>query len=974
LDIEDTNTIRREVRNQEGRFYENLDDLRAAQRGHVGRVFLVVPFYGDSNDQWERIVPPDSGVAVVSEYWFERCLEYNKVLDLKFDSIEWLSEFEAFLLGFTHVIGVSGYDGAERGHLSRLSTLLGASFTEHFSRKNTVLMCRPGTEQKSAKWKKAVEWRIPCVGSEWLEACAREVRFLSVIKLYRQALMVRVIQERAIDPREFSAQGGAGSVTGGAQVVPKMADQKVGAKIERPTAVLRAASNVNVGESARFTPHFDLEDTLKNLETPQPTNPRLDSIPYVESPLDVSFAKHLGKAIEIVGRKVANGMDDTMEEAPLSISQVGQRELPPSNLLEGVTICVSARLSHRRRELNQLATNMGANILMVYSSDCTHYIHQGNKQVETFKEFKQAKAKGKWIVSPVWLQKCNELRQRVNEADYPHTYDPNRSLEITGMASQMDPARLSQRPSKGGKESRGASPMGKRNGDVTPPGKDGNQKKEDGGEGEGTGKKTSPAAEQFAAKVEGLSEKIKEEKFRRRPRGSITSSSVTTPILKNSLSRLSTSSAYDPDTTMEGGDETVNQGYSIGGAQTHPNYSLTQSSQPVQNGNQSGGKRRRGSFAEGGDGDGDEDGGESSIVTYDDFEGRRERDKLLADFAKRRKAQRTESNLSAGGVVGAGDVTPVADEEEKETGEEGRNGEGEKNVTANLFGRRESEMEVKIEGRRFERKDSVLTNGTADTTPVVGGGNGNDGKRGRALSPIPVDPPPAGRRSARSSAAPSVAITPTIPIKKILFTGIPAPDRPRYGAIVRKLGGKLIDSDEWSAECTHLIAGKMARTEKCLAGVARGVWLLKSAYLDESAKAGRWLNEEVWEWGADDDQWAAVRRWRLELGNYENHGQRNGAFKGWKVLLVLDAKKRDGFARLLKAGGAEVVMGSSPYRGVDKQTFTLCATDRTAEQIRLSAALMALHEKGTVFVNSSYCADYIVKDPIPERTEYCLLD
>ena len=53
-------------------------------------------------------------------------------------------------------------------------------------------------------------------------------------------------------------------------------------------------------------------------------------------------------------------------------------------------------------ELIKLADACGAQFGTLDS--CTHYLHQGNKSVETFRDFKFAKQKRKFIVSPKWLE------------------------------------------------------------------------------------------------------------------------------------------------------------------------------------------------------------------------------------------------------------------------------------------------------------------------------------------------------------------------------------------------------------------------------------------------------------------------------------------------------------------------------------------------------------------------------------------
>ena len=87
-------------------------------------------------------------------------------------------------------MGITGYDGLERTHLGRLVYKLGAKFSEKFTKKHTHLICNPLVNNSSApKFKKAVEWRVPCVDGAWLLNCAKDVRemvvpLLSAKKIY----------------------------------------------------------------------------------------------------------------------------------------------------------------------------------------------------------------------------------------------------------------------------------------------------------------------------------------------------------------------------------------------------------------------------------------------------------------------------------------------------------------------------------------------------------------------------------------------------------------------------------------------------------------------------------------------------------------------------------------------------------------------------------------------------------------------
>jgi hypothetical protein len=71
---------------------------------------------------------------------------------------------------------------------------------------------------------------------------------------------------------------------------------------------------------------------------------------------------------------------------------------------------------------------------------------------------------------------------------------------------------------------------------------------------------------------------------------------------------------------------------------------------------------------------------------------------------------------------------------------------------------------------------------------------------------------------------------------------------------LKKLEGVIyLDTAHWSSDCTHLIVGKPNRTEKYLAAVASGCWILKPGYLEAIERdTDSHCKEEVYEWSVTD--------------------------------------------------------------------------------------------------------------------------
>ena len=87
---------------------------------------------------------------------------------------------------------------------------------------------------------------------------------------------------------------------------------------------------------------------------------------------------------------------------------------------------------------------------------------------------------------------------------------------------------------------------------------------------------------------------------------------------------------------------------------------------------------------------------------------------------------------------------------------------------------------------------------------------------------------------------------------------------------------------------------KLSLTPSCLYSFYLGKWILRRDFIEDSRKAGKWLDEQLYEWneqctaeGILTAHLLAPSRWRRILQ------QSKGPFVGWKALVaVADAKKR----------------------------------------------------------------------------------
>ncbi|XP_068660363.1 BRCT domain-containing protein At4g02110-like [Aristolochia californica] len=142
--------------------------------------------------------------------------------------------------------------------------------------------------------------------------------------------------------------------------------------------------------------------------------------------------------------------------------------------------------------------------------------------------------------------------------------------------------------------------------------------------------------------------------------------------------------------------------------------------------------------------------------------------------------------------------------------------------------------------------------------------------------------------------------------------------RKEFQQVIRRLRGRVCrDSHNWSYQATHFIVpDPVRRTEKFFAAAAAGRWILKTDYLTASNEAGKFLDEEPFEWyrkGLNEDgaiSLEAPRKWR-QVQERTGHG----AFYGMRIVIYGEciAPSLDTLKRVIKAGDGTILATSPPY-------------------------------------------------------------
>jgi len=120
---------------------------------------------------------------------------------------------------------------------------------------------------------------------------------------------------------------------------------------------------------------------------------------------------------------------------------------------------------------------------------------------------------------------------------------------------------------------------------------------------------------------------------------------------------------------------------------------------------------------------------------------------------------------------------------------------------------------------------------------------------------------------------------------------------------ISKLGGRYVDKDEWDPSVTHVInfvdGKKDGMSEKVMAGIAAGRWVLTKRYVQKSYKNKEWI-ETPKLFAPNDAVITSRKKWFLQ-------GPRGGPFWNMKAALVMeDERKRGVYTRIIVAGGGEV--------------------------------------------------------------------
>ncbi|TKV96560.1 hypothetical protein SEVIR_9G436000v4 [Setaria viridis] len=187
-------------------------------------------------------------------------------------------------------------------------------------------------------------------------------------------------------------------------------------------------------------------------------------------------------------------------------------------------------------------------------------------------------------------------------------------------------------------------------------------------------------------------------------------------------------------------------------------------------------------------------------------------------------------------------------------------------------------------------------------------------------------------------------------------------------SILRRLKGRVCrDSHHWSYQATHFIApDPLRRTEKFFAAAAAGRWILKKEYLTSCTEAGKFVDEEPFEWfgsGLNDGETISLdapRKWR-NIRQQMGHG----AFYGMQIVVYgqLILPTLDTVKRAVKAGDGTILATSPPYSRFLDSGFDFAVV--SASLPRADAWVQEFIRHGIPCVSADYLVDYVCKPGHP---------
>ena len=219
--------------------------------------------------------------------------------------------------------------------------------------------------------------------------------------------------------------------------------------------------------------------------------------------------------------------------------------------------------------------------------------------------------------------------------------------------------------------------------------------------------------------------------------------------------------------------------------------------------------------------------------------------------------------------------------------------------------------------------------------------------------------------------------------RKFMTSGIGAEEQKEFAQFLEGIGIEFVESSTCEPNATHVIAQKIARSEKMLGSIASGKWLLHPSYMVDCIECGKLLDEVDYEWGnanndlindlsTDLEKKLAKASYRLRVKREK--GQES-VFSGIKAIIHTSEQRKASFKKLLELGGGKVIDSSQkvkpPYSDPKDATHCIAEPNKLPKQ---SIDYEALAMKGVAVVNPVYINEFLANDPPPSAENHLIED
>ncbi|XP_074641236.1 DNA topoisomerase 2-binding protein 1-like isoform X2 [Tubulanus polymorphus] len=428
--------------------------------------YAVVPLFG---------YPVNITVGeVVSTAWIDRCIEEQALLSVDDHVLYRPLTLAADAQPLTGcVVTISGFVGSFRNCLHQIAESLGACVQDHLAHKakseqalkaSTHLLVNIPAGIGSSKYKAAVKWKIQIVREEWLYECAKTGRKIAEDK-YSVDTTTAAAAASNMNTSTSSATNTPTSNKRNIAITPTSTNR---IPTDRESLPLQSPRDLNIppktpklinqrvqalmasAESLTPKPNHNLVSPGQFLNPDKPFIPNFDCAAFLDAiKTPVNAVRQAGQLkrrnstpiAELISRNLAKGVEN-MAKGGLQLDQAlvggaeddveqNTRNSEDNDLnkpLAGVVIYVSKKLQAKQAEYHNIAGPLGADYRWTYDSSVTHLLYQGRG---TDKEYKTAKQQKKFIISPYWLLLCKDMNSKVEEALFPHNYNPKMSLSVS---------------------------------------------------------------------------------------------------------------------------------------------------------------------------------------------------------------------------------------------------------------------------------------------------------------------------------------------------------------------------------------------------------------------------------------------------------------------------------------------------------------------------------------------------------------